>query len=177
MSQKTCWTREYIIFVNLLLTFFTVFTQARFSATPLDLLHPSLTSASISSITPLISSLGVFQLSFSTGQRVVVKVDATSGGVTRVGGAGAVDAPSTGAVIGETPVLVRIESQSESYRLKFVDAASGEERRDLEQTIDLGGWRGGVEKIIGVVFSSRKDTALTYRLVVAMEDHSLALVS
>ena len=149
-------------------------TQARFSATPLDLLHPSLATSSIASIEPLIASLGIFQVSSSSGQRLVVKVDATSG-VTRVGAV--VNAPAAASNIGDTPVLARVVvSGTMSYRLVFVDAVTGEEKKDLVQALDLGGARGTVEMIVGVVFSSKKDTGLTYRLVVAMEDHSIAMV-
>ena len=137
--------------------------------------------ASISSLAP---SLGVFQVSFSSGQRLVVKVDAATG-VTRVGAV--VAAPSAAAYLGDALVLLRVEAADAAagggaaktpaqYRLKFVDAASGEEKKELEQSLDLGGWRGSVEQLLGVVFSSKKDAVLTYRLVVSMEDHSLALV-
>ena len=80
--------------------------QARFSATPLDLLHPTLATSAVSSISPLISSLGVFQLTFSSGQHLVVKVDSAFG-ITRVGAV--VSAPSAAAIIGDSHVLVRIE--------------------------------------------------------------------
>ena len=97
-------------------------------------------------------------------------------------------APSAAAYLGDALVLLRVEAADAAaagggagktpaqYRLKFVDAASGEEKKELEQSLDLGGWRGGVEQLLGVVFSSKKDAVLTYRLVVSMEDHSLALV-
>ena len=95
---------------------YNLFPQARFSATPLDLLHPSLASSVVSSISPLISSVGVFELSFSSSsssssdRRLVVKVDSESG-VTSVGGV--FSAPSAAALIGDSHVLVRIDVDKE----------------------------------------------------------------